>query len=492
MGYKIAIIDDEALIRQSIRHKIQLEEAEVVYDTDDGEAFLKYLKKNGIYSVDIALVDIKMPYMNGLDLICELKKIAPGIVCVILSGYSDFPYMQKAIQFGVKDYILKPVDRQVLNESLEKMLERVDEIREERIEKCIDELSAWIVQKGETCELSERTREIFAESFPNGYQVLLCLEGNWKSTAYWVGTKNKEPWSFADIQHPNLMVTLYESGRIIRTPNGQNPFTMTFYKGVVKYRLEELKPCILEGMEKIRRRLTLEKTVVTEEGQEADMGELLASWEQKEKEVLSVIEKHKNDQAYYLIYDKLKEMQGEKEIPQYLREAFWKKAVAVLCMKNGTSMDSMEYLSHLETTFRECDTNEEYLSCILRSAREILENQKEESVCNASALVDRMVSDIHEKFGEDLNLKAYADSAYVNRSHLSRVFKQKTGETFNEYLTRIRIQNACRMLREERYSVTEIAFLAGYQDNRYFSQVFFRIMQLTPSEYRKRWEEERH
>lgn len=185
-------------------------------------------------------------------------------------------------------------------------------------------------------------------------------------------------------------------------------------------------------------------------------------------------------------------MQGEKEIPQYLREAFWKKAVAVLCMKNGTSMDSMEYLSHLETTFRECDTNEEYLSCILRSAREILENQKEESVCNASALVDRMVSDIHEKFGEDLNLKAYADSAYVNRSHLSRVFKQKTGETFNEYLTRIRIQNACRMLREERYSVTEIAFLVGYQDNRYFSQVFFRIMQLTPSEYRKRWEEERH
>lgn len=150
MGYKIAIIDDEALIRQSIRHKIQLAEVEVVYDTDDGEAFLKYLKKNGIYSVDIALVDIKMPYMNGLDLICELKKLAPGIVCVILSGYSDFPYMQKAIQLGVKDYILKPVDRQVLNESLEKMLERVDAIREERIEKCIDELSAWIVQKGET------------------------------------------------------------------------------------------------------------------------------------------------------------------------------------------------------------------------------------------------------------------------------------------------------------------------------------------------------
>ena len=81
----------------------------------------------------------------------------------------------------------------------------------------------------------------------------------------------------------------------------QNPFTMTFYKGVVKYRLEELKPWILEGMEKIRRRLTLEETVVTEEGQEADMGELLASWEQKEKEVLSATEKHKNDQAYYLI-----------------------------------------------------------------------------------------------------------------------------------------------------------------------------------------------
>ena len=74
---------------------------------------------------------------------------------------------------------------------------------------------------------------------------------------------------------------------------------------------------------------------------------------------------------------------------------------------------------------------------------------KEESVCNASALVDRMVSDIHEKFGEDLNLKVMcaAFSSHVNRSHLSRVFKQKTGETFNEYLTRIRIQNACRMLR---------------------------------------------
>ena len=115
MAFNIAIIDDEYYIRQSIKTKINSPYFDIVYDTDNGKNLIDYIKKNGLWSLDLVLVDIVMPLMDGLDLVYEMLKINPELIFIVLSGYSDFKHMQKAIQVGVNNYIMKPIIPEMLN-----------------------------------------------------------------------------------------------------------------------------------------------------------------------------------------------------------------------------------------------------------------------------------------------------------------------------------------------------------------------------------------
>ncbi|WP_308737691.1 AraC family transcriptional regulator [Paenibacillus sp. AR247] len=99
-------------------------------------------------------------------------------------------------------------------------------------------------------------------------------------------------------------------------------------------------------------------------------------------------------------------------------------------------------------------------------------------------MLDRALLYIRGKFQEELSLEDVAEHVHLNPYYFSKVFKQQTGETFIDYVTRLRIDKAKELMKDGRYSMKEVCYQVGYKDPNYFSRVFKKVTGVTPSEYR--------
>ncbi|RRJ63197.1 response regulator [Paenibacillus oralis] len=117
---KLMLVEDEDIIRKGIRDLIgrAAPDFEVVYEAAHGKEALAYLERN---VVDAIITDIRMREMDGLQMVEKLRAAGHGMPIVIVSGYGDFVYAKKALQFGIADYLLKPIDRKDFAAALDKI-----------------------------------------------------------------------------------------------------------------------------------------------------------------------------------------------------------------------------------------------------------------------------------------------------------------------------------------------------------------------------------
>ncbi|WP_404987885.1 response regulator transcription factor [Clostridium culturomicium] len=130
----VLIIDDEELIRQGIKKRIISYELNIgtIFEGSNGIQALELLKNNKIH---IALVDINIPFINGLEFIKEGIKLSRDTIFIIISGYDNFSYAQKAIEYGVFRYILKPINKNQLKETLIEAINLLGEKADENDDK---------------------------------------------------------------------------------------------------------------------------------------------------------------------------------------------------------------------------------------------------------------------------------------------------------------------------------------------------------------------
>ena len=128
--YKVMLADDENLILQGLENIIEWEELglEIVNKASNGQEAIDKFKEN---PVDIVVTDINMPQVTGLELLKELKKINSDVKFIILSGYDDFSYAKKAIELGVENYMLKPIDEEELEKTLKNTINKIKQEKEE-------------------------------------------------------------------------------------------------------------------------------------------------------------------------------------------------------------------------------------------------------------------------------------------------------------------------------------------------------------------------
>lgn len=132
--YRILLVDDEILVRDAIKENIDWKsiDCELVGDCENGKQAAEFVQE---HPVDIVLTDILMPYMDGMELSHFLHDNYPDIMIVVFSGFGEFEYAKKAIQYGVSEYLLKPVTALELTGVIEKMKEKVDQLRKEKKKK---------------------------------------------------------------------------------------------------------------------------------------------------------------------------------------------------------------------------------------------------------------------------------------------------------------------------------------------------------------------
>ena len=132
--YKVLLVDDEEEVRNAIEQRISWEELgfEVIGKAQNGVKAMEIAEK---LQPDVVITDIKMPYMNGLELARNLKEENPGVRILILTGFDEFEYAKEAVHLEIEEYILKPVNANELSECLKRLKNVLDKEREEKLEK---------------------------------------------------------------------------------------------------------------------------------------------------------------------------------------------------------------------------------------------------------------------------------------------------------------------------------------------------------------------
>ena len=128
--YRVLLVDDEILVRDAIRKRIDWEGLgyELAGDCQNGKEAIEFVKE---HPVDVVLTDICMPYVDGMELSHFLHDNYPEILIVIFSGFGEFEYAKKAIQYNVSEYLLKPVTAVELSEVLSNMRKKLESARKE-------------------------------------------------------------------------------------------------------------------------------------------------------------------------------------------------------------------------------------------------------------------------------------------------------------------------------------------------------------------------
>jgi two-component system, response regulator YesN len=129
--HKLLIVDDEYFIRYGLEHTVEWEEygIELVGSVKNGIEALEYIKK---YEPDIVITDIKMPEMDGVELIRQIRKQFTGIKVIVISGYDDFEYVKESLVYGVENYILKPINEDELSGTLVNVVDKIENEESEK------------------------------------------------------------------------------------------------------------------------------------------------------------------------------------------------------------------------------------------------------------------------------------------------------------------------------------------------------------------------
>jgi two-component system response regulator YesN len=442
--YKLLIVDDERDIREGLgRFDWKSLGIEVSGICDNGLSAFSHVMDD---PVDIILTDIRMPIMNGLDLIEKVRKQFPFIKIVVLSGCDDFDYALSCITNGVLGYLLKPTDPDQLIETFNKITQQLNDEKQIKVRLSTLERKARFTTKAfknsflkdilQRSLMPDEMEEgcLYGELIFDAELYTVCvfqLDGimekkasitanNWKLIIFALDNIMDELWEQTDMGYRWVDPASADCCIIVTDPCLQRD-------------MEKLKNEVHRTKENLNKVKGLFKTTIS-------VG--IGSSEQRPEDIWSSAKNARI--ALSSITD------GDK--------------TAVYPSQN--SYMSMQSESDHENTDIECA---EKLEKYRQSGRQII---------NAAQKY------INDNYSRSITLAEVAGHVYINTTYLSTLFKELTGENFVHYITKCRVKKAQELLRDVQYNVCEIGEMVGYENPRYFSEVFKKNVGMTPYEFR--------
>lgn len=532
--YRVLLADDEGIMLESLKSIIKKNfgnECEIA-TAKTGRAVVELAET---FRPDIAFMDIQMPGINGIQAIREIRKFNQSTRIVIITAYDKFDYAKEAINLGVIEYLTKPVNRRVIVEVLEKAMQSIDEERKKRSDNLkIQEkleivipivengfVNSMILQQEETADLQYyQTLLDIKEKY--AYIVLLQFgidNGNGILTTP-VGMSVKAQSIYGDLRSickeffPCISGPIMTSRMVLVVPcekeeNEEKEYSeriqviedarnmvrklgqkldARFRAGIGKtYPIEELKQSYREAY----RALSESSSSVAHAEDFVTRGSYVGDFpEETERQMFSLIQKADWNGACekanvffdWMIrnyYDDLSDIQlkvleiviiAEKEgfmnggIEAYHFSSRKEYLPMVLSCKDYDELRTW-FLTRLEAVCRQIAANRE--------------GRVESVVSKAKSYID-------ENFSRELSLDEVSRVVDMSPYYFSKLFKEEAGENFIEYLTRRRIEKAKELLKDPALSVKEICVMSGYSDPNYFSRIFKKWTDESPSGYRER------
>lgn len=521
MSYKVFFVEDEIITREGIRDNVDWRASgfEFCGEATDGEMALPLLRTA---QPDVLITDIKMPFMDGLQLSKIVRERMPWVKIIILSGHDEFEYAQKAISLGITDYLLKPVTVHKLQMVLQNLSVQLDRERKEqetlkRLQEQVEDNRAMlrerllfklVVGSVSPAEAVEKGQMLGLDLSARHYLVvILKLELEDRTEQY-------DHEEHQQIQHvltelaeknPDIFVLKRDWGDMILIMKGSTPEYLEEERdlllGAIRQAVASTRYRLNIGIGASKERIAdisqsfVDALVHIQNPAHAVESDLHKFVEQKELFKLDkkVLEKYLRCGAKDE-FDSFFETYLHPLSETALRSPLIKNYIFVdVILATAKLVDELG--GEVDTVIPEVNSIETILSSV--SSVEQLRTETYKIISLGLAYRDshpggqhahliRQAKDyIEQHYADpDLSLNEVAARANLSASHFSSVFSQETHQTFKEYLTEIRINKAKELLRMTTLRSTDIAYQVGYNDPHYFSSVFKRNTGLSPMEFR--------
>lgn len=535
--YKVFLVEDEIVVREGIRQNIYWEQYGFFYagDAPDGELALPLIRQ---IQPDLLITDIKMPFMDGLALIELVRKELPRTKIVIISGYDDFSYAQQAIHMGVEQYLLKPIVKDKIVElliSLHKKMEAEQQQLEyfAKFQREAHEYEAFsrrrffeqiVTGSLGVSEISETAKTLDIDLNALFYNIVLFSVNS-------AGYNRSMPESYTDtlatvqdkimqfiVNHLELIlfrwnVTTYavlvkggQEDIMQRTcnciENIQSRCAMVesdvdwyIACGTPVSRLSAIPASFTEASRVLSYRYLCPEEHILSEASIRDIwkkdnseGGTDKSMQEIDQECIRNFLNNGAEEEIDHFIDQLLQSVGEELVllPMFCRYlAMTVYFVAEEYLDSmGCRADSFWPLE-LRPNINVSTTKEarQYAHQVMEYVIELRDSESKKQQRDLLVQALRFIDEHYSK--ESISLDSVAREVNISPNYFSAMFSQEIGQTFVEYFTNKRIDEAKRMLRQTPKRSSEIAFAVGYKDPHYFSFVFKKVSGCTPSEYRR-------
>ena len=528
---KVFLVEDEFVIREGIKSQIDWKGNGLVFcgEASDGELALPLIREK---QPDIVITDIRMPFMDGLEMSAILKREFPWMEILLLTGYEEFEYARKGLEIGVARYLTKPVSGEELLAEVKDLADKILEKREER------EIQNTYVREMEE-QLRKERRDFFRVLITGDRNVSEIMEYAGKLdlavSAVWYNLVLLAVKSARHLsgEFSKLMVRIDE-----KIGTMENRSCLVFDRGLegkafllkgsseedlagnqkellekltevlnssrdIRYfggvgrpvnRLSSMNVCFEEASRALAHRYLIHQNRILDCAEldrqmaaPADMRQLerIDPTQYRREFILDYLHTGSAEEADRFIGEFFrgvgKETMDSLLFRQYVAMDMY-ILVANFAEETGFGKEQVNGLEHAPKSAVSAEAVIRYASEIIREAIRQRDrnarNQYHNVVAEALRYIDSHYAD------EELSLNTLAAHVNFSPNHLSTIFSQETGKTFIRYLTDYRMRRARELLRSSGKKSSIISQEVGYRDPHYFSYLFKKTQGMTPTQYR--------
>lgn len=537
MMWRMVVIDDDFHILQGFKKALDWGKLgiEWVGEAENGLDGYELIARE---KPDIVLTDIYMPQLNGLEMIERLRSEGNEAKYIVLSGYSDFEYARKALRLNVSDYLSKPITLDDLKKVLGRALEELNEQFENSQELALlsNKMSMYepfVEKQWLKALISGSTDPVIYSQIPVAFEkwdeqrhIVMAVEllrtsrirdvsmQDWHLFRFGIGNIMNEllaeHWpdsQLIEIQSSHMMIVLHGSKELsenalieqitaiglemIRCMDTYLNLQVNIGVGSSKLLWKEISISTEEAFQVLATEQSLSNSVRFYNQMKAACREGSMNLEHLEtgpvkffRMLTDSLRYMQMDQARQTIKDFFIQFENVALDYSYARNLgmqLW--AVMGYAMNDvDASIQDMYQMIDIQQEMDNISRFDQLEAWLLGKLEQLYSNRTMNENPRHKEAVEFMIQYIHEHYAEDITLETLANKIFISRNYLNKIFKKTTGETFMNYLIRVRMEKAEFLLLQGKWMIYEVAEQVGYSIPSYFSTVFKKHTGKNPSD----------
>lgn len=470
--YRILIVDDEKLVIKSLKASIDWQEYgySVIGEATSGKDALEFINKQ---KPDLVFTDIRMPEINGLELIKRGKRISGKTQFIVVSGYAEFAYAQKAMLYGAMGYCLKPFDDDEIINILKKVKLKLEKLKVTTITNDYSLLDTTSEDNRESLIKLLKENKVIA-SYADKKVIILVSIG-----------KNELEFS-TSVSHvdfrlgPNKYVYIISVDKrdyILSTLHISEDIKSVGISSIIS--IDENLNKYIENttMAAYQFFITGKRDLYTTENIDyKDIDNLVRKLENSAgKKDINTINKTLDNISQLI-------KKGDYNIKLLFR--MYNVIMSLFYRIDGEYYERYIYnYEQLTGIFTSADDMIVYLRDLLNSQLKLKPKYQPEKIKNKT--FRDVLQYVNKYYCNDISIQSVSKKFVINPSYLSQMFRKEIKKTFTQYLTSLRMSDACELLKDTEYTINEIADKIGYNDYFYFAKTFKKFTGKTPGNYRE-------